>query len=308
MEFMRKLVPGKAILFIALLFLAGGVMADTQLTPGNGTYTAPGSAASPSLNITTLPPGSITAANWSPDRQLSAIIRSVRVRPTETPRQSPTPKIIEFAYTPPAGCIETNEEGGGGDDSGAGSGSSPAANATDTDIPGGVYVPGPTGQQGSFGGLGSEETKDGRIPDCLMRSLFMELLDDQELVDLITSSDVDLSHPTRTVLFGMTPGQYHIMDRKIGEDRGLLDYCYDTNPSPYWSWVNVNAVFETRNARPENFTTTLVVDSHGAEIPALSTTDTFEPDRLYNFTAYIPVKCQQAHHITNVKLNFTQVI
>lgn len=163
------------------------------------------------------------------------------------------------------------------------------------------------GSGGSYGGIGNEETKDGRVPDCLMRNYMGEILDEPSFVDFYAGPDHDLHHPFTATLLGVDPGQYKFITRAVEEDRGFLDTCYDTNPIPYWVWIEVNAEFQTSIAKPRDFDTTLYVNSHGAEIPVMSTINTYYPDHMYNYTVYIPVKCEQVQEIDGVKLDFKQV-
>jgi hypothetical protein len=308
---MRLLRHDLSVLFFTILLLTGCAQAASLFNTSNGTDIPAGdrpvSAVSWSVNLTGPLPGGNSVPDWSPDRQLSARIHPIHIRPAETIRPSPTPKVLQLDYSPPIGCTEyeTDEDSSGGD-AGAGSyGKDTALNSTGSGA-GAMWVF-PEGQGGSYGGLGSEITRDFKVPDCLMKSMLLDQLDDPGIVELYTSPDNDISHPSRAVLLGLTPGQYEYISRKNTEDAGFIDYCYDTNPNPYWIWVEVNTTFQTRNARPENFTTRLEVSANGAVIPAISSTDRLEPDRDYNFRVFFPVKCQQAVQITGMKLNFTQV-
>ena len=310
---MKLHLQGSAILLIAFLFLAGCAPAAAQLTTGNGTGGSPDTAlnstAPPAGNLTVPLAGNVSPGNGTPGTTAKPVPTTIHPRPTETIHPVPLPKILSLDYTKPSACTVTE---GGEDDSGrrAGRGILPGGDGLNItgDNPvssSSVFLTGGSG--GSYGGIGNEETKDGRVLDCLMRNYMDEILDEPSFVDFYAGPDRDLHYPFTATLLGVDPGQYKFITRVVEEDRGFLDTCYDTNPIPYWVWIEVDAEFQTSIAKPRDFDTTLYVNSHGAEIPVMSTINTYYLDHMYNYTVYIPVKCEQVQEIDSVKLNFKQV-
>lgn len=312
---MKLVLQCLAILVIAFLFLTGSALAGPQLNSSNRTGGPQGPVLDiiPSQNITSPLLDSLSPNEIFPDINLETVTRTIRIRPTETIHPVPTPKILRFDYPRPSGCIAApagEEDDNAGDGSGdAVPGVSPdwtESNFTKKREVSNASAANAGGSGGSFGGIGSTETRDGRVPDCLMKSKLLELLNDQNIVDYYTSPDNDLSHSASATLLGLTPGQYHSMDRLYDEDRGFIDYCYDTNPYPYWVWIDVNAEFQAMTARPRTFYTTLYVNTNGVEIPVINTVDTLSPEQMYIYTVYIPVKCEQVQNIDSMKLDFKQ--
>jgi hypothetical protein len=137
-----------------------------------------------------------------------------------------------------------------------------------------------------------------QISDCVMGTILPKIAGDPTY---------GLNGSTNSRLSGFSDGELVKARRESTENAGAVDYCTGTIPAPYWNWLECKAILEQGVSQRGSYEVTLSTSYQGLKIPVRSSVETFEPNRQYPYTIYIPIKSDQVERVTTFEFGFVQI-
>jgi hypothetical protein len=136
-----------------------------------------------------------------------------------------------------------------------------------------------------------------QVPDCVMGTI---------LPDIAGDPTYGLNSSKNSWLSGFSDGELVKAKRESAENAGAVNYCSGTIPASYWNWLECKAMIEPGGYQTETYEVTLSTSYQSLKIPVRRSVETFEPNRQYPYTIYIPIKSDQVERVTTFEFGFVQ--